>query len=246
MDSLSTIALSFVFLGTAFLFASVGHAGASGYLTAMALFSLSPALMRPTALILNVLVASIATFKFYRVGAFSWRILLPFVMTSVPFAFWGGSIALPGNAYKIVLGIILLYAGSRMLITAKGTISQPARLLPLVPALISGAIIGLLSGLTGTGGGIFLTPLLLFTGWSQPRQASGVSAAFILVNSVAGLLGQSPNMAMLPQAMPLWLAVVAVGGWVGAEFGSKHWNSIQLRRALAFVMVIAALKLILT
>lgn len=246
MDVLATVMLGITFLAAAFLYASVGHAGASGYLTAMALFSLSPAMMRPTALILNILVASIATFKFYRAGAFSWQILLPFVVTSVPFAFVGGAIALPGNAYKIMLGVILLYAAGRMLLSVEGSTSQTIRPLPIVPALISGAIIGLLSGLTGTGGGIFLTPLLLFSGWSHPRQASGVSAAFILVNSVAGLLGQSPDMAVLPQAMPLWLAAVAVGGWVGAEFGSKHWNNLQLRRALALVMGIAALKLILT
>jgi hypothetical protein len=203
-------------------------------------------MMRPTALILNILVAMIATFKFYRAGAFSWSILLPFALTSIPFAFIGGAITLPGNAYKIVLGMILLYAAGRMLMTAKGSVSQTVRPLPLIPALISGVIIGLLSGLTGTGGGIFLTPLLLLSGWSQPRQASGVSAVFILVNSIAGLLGQLPTLSLLPPAMPLWLGVVAVGGWVGAEFGSKHWNSIQLRRALAFVMVIAAMKLILT
>lgn len=246
MDILSTVTLSFAFLAAAFLYASVGHAEASGYLTAMALFSLSPAMMQPTALILNILVASIATFKFYRAGAFSWSILLPFALTSVPFAFIGSALILPGNAYKIVLGIILLYAAGRMLTTSKGSFPQTVRPLPLVPALISGAIIGLLSGLTGTGGGIFLTPLLLFSGWSQPRQASGVSAVFILVNSAAGLLGQSPNLTSLSPVLPLWLAVVAVGGWVGAEFGSKHWNGTQLRRALAFVMVIAALKLILT
>lgn len=246
MDVFSTVTLSFAFFAAAFLYASVGHAGASGYLTAMALFSLSPVMMRPTALILNILVAMIATFKFYRAGAFSWSILLPFALTSIPFAFIGGAITLPGNAYKIVLGMILLYAAGRMLMTAKGSVSQTVRPLPLIPALISGVIIGLLSGLTGTGGGIFLTPLLLLSGWSQPRQASGVSAVFILVNSIAGLLGQLPTLSLLPPAMPLWLGVVAVGGWVGAEFGSKHWNSIQLRRALAFVMVIAAMKLILT
>lgn len=246
MDVVTTVSLSFAFLATAFLYASVGHAGASGYLTAMALFSLSPVMMRPTALILNILVASIAAFKFCRAGAFSWQILLPFILTSVPFAFIGGALILPGNAYKITLGIILLYAASRMLMTANGSLPQTVRPLPIVLALISGAIIGLLSGLTGTGGGIFLTPLLLFSGWSQPRQASGVSAVFILVNSVAGLLGQSPNLASLSPALPVWLAVVAVGGWVGAEFGSQHWNGTQLRRALAFVMVIAALKLIWT
>lgn len=246
MDLFTTIGLSFVFLAAAFLYASVGHAGASGYLTAMALFGMPPASMRPIALVLNILVATIASFKFYQSGAFSWRLLIPFALTSVPFAFIDGTITLPGNMYKIVLGLILLYAAYRMLMSAKGSFSQAVHPLPFVPALIAGAVIGLLSGLIGTGGGIFLTPLLLFSGWSQPRQASGVSAVFILVNSTAGLVGQSPTLTLLPAAMPLWLAVVAIGGWVGAEYGSKHWNSTQLRRALAFVMVIAASKLILT
>lgn len=111
---------------------------------------------------------------------------------------------------------------------------------------MSGASIGLLSGVTGTGGGIFLTPLLLFGGWATPRQASAVSAAFILVNSIAGLIGQSADLTALPSAIPVWLIAVAIGGWIGAEYGSKHWGSAQTRRALALIMVIAALKMVLT
>ena len=246
MDSSTTLILTTAFIAAAFLYASVGHAGASGYLTAMALVGVAPAQMRPTALVLNILVASIATVKFYRSGTFNWRLFFPLAAASIPFAFIGGSIALPGQIYKVALGIVLLYAAFRMYWTSTITASQDIRPLPLYLALMSGAAIGLPSGLTGTGGGIFLTPLLLFAGWATPRQASAVSAAFILVNSIAGLVGQSADLTALPSAIPVWLIAVAIGGWIGAEYGSKHWGSVQTRRALALVMVIAALKMVLT
>lgn len=246
MDTLLALILTAVFLLTALLYASVGHAGASGYLTAMALLGVAPATMRPTALVLNVLVASIAAFKFYRAGAFSWSLFWPFAITSIPLAFIGGGINLPTNAYKVIVGLILIYAAYRMFRSTRAATTAAVSLLPLVPALLSGAGIGLLSGLTGTGGGIFLSPLLLFMRWAEPRQASGVASVFILVNSVAGLLGQPTSLSSLPDVLPLWLIAVAIGGWIGAEYGSKRWGSYQVRYALAVVMVIAGLKLILT
>lgn len=246
MDISIALILTVAFLAAAFLYASVGHAGASGYLAAMALVGMAPAQMRPTALVLNVLVASIASFKFYRSGSFNWHLFLPLAAASIPFAFVGGAIVLPSHIYKVALGLVLLYAAFRMYWTSIISTSQTVRPLPLHLALISGASIGLLSGLTGTGGGIFLTPLLLFSGWATPRLASAVSAAFILVNSIAGLIGQSADLTVLPSAIPLWLLAVAIGGWIGAEYGSKRWGSIQTRRALALVMIIAALKMVLT
>jgi len=246
MDISTALILTAAFLAAAFLYASVGHAGASGYLTAMALVGVAPAQMRPTALVLNILVASIASIKFYRSGSFSWRLFLPLAAASIPFAFIGGMIVLPSQIYKIALGLVLLYAAFRMYSTSTISASQDIKPLPLHLALMSGVAIGLLSGLTGTGGGIFLTPLLLFAGWATPRQASAVSATFILVNSIAGLVGQSADLTSLPSAIPLWLIAVAIGGWIGAEYGSKHWGSVQTRRALALVMIIAALKMVLT
>lgn len=246
MDTFLALILSAVFLLTALLYASVGHAGASGYLTAMALLGVAPATMRPTALVLNILVASIAAFKFYRAGAFSWSLFWPFAITSIPLAFIGGGITLPTNAYKVIVGLILIYAAYRMFRSTRAATTATVNALPLVPALLSGAGIGLLSGLTGTGGGVFLSPLLLFMRWAEPRQASGVASVFILVNSVAGLLGQSTSLSSLPDVLPLWLIAVAIGGWIGAEYGSKRWGSHQVRYALALVMVIAGLKLILT
>ena len=246
MDTLTVLSLSVAFLVAAFLYASAGQAGASGYLTAMALLAVAPSVMRPTALVLNVLVAVIASFKFYRTHPFSWPLFWPFAATSIPFAALGGAITLPGNAYKIVVGLILIYAAFRMFMAAHTPAHESISAPSLLVALLSGAGIGLLSGLTGTGGGIFLSPLLLFAGWAKPRQAAAVSAVFILVNSVAGIVGQLPNLNALPSALPLWLVVVAAGGWLGAEYGSKHWNSGQVQRALALVMIIAGLKLMLT
>ncbi len=246
MDTLLALILTAVFLLTALLYASVGHAGASGYLTAMALLGVAPATMRPTALVLNVLVASIAAFKFYRAGAFSWALFWPFAITSIPLAFIGGGVTLPTNAYKVVVGLILIYAAYRMFRSTHAVTPEIITSPPPILALLSGAGIGLLSGLTGTGGGIFLSPLLLFMHWAKPRQASGVSAVFILVNSVAGLLGQPTSLSSLPEVLPLWLIAVAIGGWIGADYGSKRWGNHQVRYALAVVMVIAGLKLILT
>jgi uncharacterized membrane protein YfcA len=246
MDFSTALILTAAFLAASFLYASVGHAGASGYLTAMALVGLAPAQMRPTALVLNILVASIASIKFYRSGTFSWQLFLPLAAASIPFALVGGAITLPGHIYEFALGLVLVYAAFRMYWMSTLFVSQDIQPLPLYLALISGATIGLLSGLTGTGGGIFLTPLLLFAGWATPRQASAVSAVFILVNSIAGLIGQSADLTALPSAIPIWLIAVAIGGWIGAEYGSRRWGSIQTRRALALVMIIAALKMVLT
>lgn len=244
MELGTALGLTLLFLVVAALYASVGHAGASGYLAAMALLGMAPATMRSTALVLNILVATIATIKFSRAGYFSWPVFWPFALTSIPFAFIGGGLALPNPFYKTIIGIILLYAACRLFQATKVPAPATSRSIPLGRALVSGLGIGLLSGLTGTGGGIFLSPLLLLMGWAEPRQASGVSATFIQVNSVAGLLGQVSSMQALPATLPLWAAAAAVGGWIGAEYGSRRLNNMGMRRFLAMVLVIAGLKLI--
>lgn len=221
----------------------MGQAGASGYLAAMAIVGVVPATMKPTALVLNIAVASITTFKFYRAGHFSWKIFLPLVLASVPLAFIGSSIHLSGTIYKALVGIILLWAAYRLWIiksTDGDEIVQPAVYL----VVIAGLAIGFLSGLTGTGGGIFLTPLLLFMKWSDTKEASGTSAAFILVNSIAGLLGDWSSLGRVSEAIPIWIVAVLVGAWLGAGYGSQQADKTHLRRLLAMVLVIAGLKLI--
>lgn len=241
MTTVTTGTLTLLFLIAAALYSSVGHAGASAYLAAMALVGIAPQVMKPTALFLNVFVAAIATVKFARAGAFSWRIFWPFAITSVPFAFLGGRLTLPGTYYKIIVGIVLLYSAFRFF---QARIPQHPRSAPHWMALAAGGGIGFLSGLTGVGGGIFLSPLLLLMNWAETRQTSGVAAAFILVNSVSGLLGNLSRFKALPEALPYWTVAVVIGGWIGAEYGSRRLNNMTIRRLLAVVLVIAGLKMI--
>jgi uncharacterized membrane protein YfcA len=230
----------------ALLYSSVGHGGASGYLAAMALMGITPEVMKPTALALNILVTSIATFKFYRAGYFSWRLLWRFACTSVPFSFLGGTMTVPGHIYKPVIGTTLLFAAYRFWRTAHAEDVQSHRQQPPLGAtLVSGAGIGFLSGISGVGGGIFLTPLLVFIGWSDTKRSSGVSAGFILVNSVAGLAGHLSKVKTLPTSTLSWALAAAVGGWIGAEIGSKRLGSIGLRRMLSAVLVVAGVKMLL-
>lgn len=233
-----------VFLASA-LYASVGHAGASGDIAAMGLVGVPAMSMKPTALVLNLFVASIGTYRFYRAGYFSWSLFWPFVVLSVPFAYLGGRITLPGSIYRPMVGVVLLYAAYRLIVLSRGNAeTEHSTGAPLIPALLWGALIGLLSGLTGVGGGIFLSPLLLLMGWAKTRDSAGVSAAFILANSIAGLAGNLSVVHKLPH-MILWLIPAAIlGGVVGSELGSRRLNPMILRRLLAVALVIAAVKMI--
>ncbi|HEX5705371.1 MAG TPA: sulfite exporter TauE/SafE family protein [Pyrinomonadaceae bacterium] len=247
MTPLTVAILAVLIFAGALLYSSVGHAGASGYLAAMALLGVSAVVMKPTALTLNILVASIATVKFYRAGCFKFRLLWPFALTSIPFAFLGGYITLPGHWYKALVGLILLFAAYKLFrIARKAADQKEVRQVPLWAALLCGAVIGLLAGLTGTGGGIFLSPLLLLMGWAETRQTSGVSAAFILANSIAGLLGNVSSIGSLPSFIFVLAPAAVLGGFIGAEFGSKRLASANVRRLLALVLIVAGLKLILT
>ena len=240
-----TVLIAVCILAAAVLYSSVGHAGASGYLAVLALFGLAPAVMRPTALTLNILVALIATVKFYRAGCFNWSLFWPFALTSIPAAYLGGRLALPSDAYRIVVGVVLLYAALRMFRSARSGLPEatPTRP-PVVVALLAGAGIGLLSGLTGVGGGIFLSPLLLILGWARMRESSGVAALFILVNSVAGLLGVAATAPALPAGIILWAPAAVLGGWIGAEYGSRRLAPPMLRQLLSLVLLVAGLKMI--
>src|SRR3954467_1643053 len=216
-----TIAIAFLFFVGAALYASVGHGGASSYLAVMGLFSFSPAAMKPTALALNILVSAVATLKFHRAGLFKWDLFWPFAVASIPAAFVGGATALPARWYKVLVGVVLLYAAVWMFRSALKSVSREPQPPALWAAVISGLAIGFLSGLTGVGGGIFLSPLLLYMGWSETRATAGVAAPFILVNSVAGLLGHFSSISQVPGNLPIWAVAVALGGWIGATYGSR-------------------------
>jgi uncharacterized membrane protein YfcA len=241
------LVLAALFLVAAALYASVGHAGASAYLAAMALLGVVPEVARPTALALNICVASFVTLRFWRAGLLQPGALLPLVIASIPLAFVGGAIHVPPSLYKPLLGVVLMVAAAGFIRTARKaaheTTDQPPRI-PILPALLLGGTIGLLSGLTGTGGGIFLSPVLIVAGWTTTRQASGIASGFILVNSISGLLGNISAVGGVPSSLPLWIGAVLVGAVIGAEIGSRRASPPQLRYALGAVLALAGLKLI--
>ena len=244
MEHVSVLAVM-IFLA-AILYSSVGHAGASGYLAAMALMSVPPDAMRPTALCLNILVGSIATVRFARAGCFSWKVFWPFALASIPFSYQGGAITLPGHYYKVAVGFVLLFAAVRLIASTAMKSQATVNAAPLPAALLAGSGIGLLAGLTGTGGGIFLSPLLLLAGWAEMRVCAGVSAAFVLVNSVAGLAGNLASVHDLPPHI-MYLAIAAgLGGIIGSELGSRRLAPTIMRYLLGAVLVIAGCKMILT
>ena len=241
---ISSLLAILIFLVAA-LYSTVGHAGASGYLAAMALFGLAPEVMRPAALILNILVAAIGTIRFARAGCFSWRIFLPFAIASVPCAFLGGRIELPTEVYRRLVSVVLLFAAIQLFRKASASQNMPTKTPSPAIAVPVGAGLGLLAGLTGVGGGIFLSPLLLLMRWANPRTTAGVSAAFILVNSLAGLIGGWKGIGQLPAAAPLWAVAAIAGGALGSHVGSRKMTGPAIRRMLAVVLVVAACDLMM-
>jgi uncharacterized membrane protein YfcA len=206
---------------------------------------MTPGVMRPAALVLNLFVACIGAVRFARAGFFSWRLFWPFALGSVPLAFVGGGITLPGDWYKRLVGVVLVVAAARLILGPAASEDRSKSRPPIVVAIALGAIIGLLAGLTGTGGGIFLSPVLLFAGWAGARESGGVAAAFIFVNSTAGLLGNLPSLRMLPSDIWLWVPTVVIGGLLGTELGTRRVATSTFRRLLGVVLVIAGVKLIL-
>jgi uncharacterized membrane protein YfcA len=232
--------------GSAALYTSVGHAGASAYLASMALVGLAPEAMRPTALVLNFCVASFSAIRFWRAGLVDARLALWLLAGAAPLAFLGGAIKLPGEIYRPLVGVLLIVAAVRLLLPIELTTNrEPRRPHPALAAL-TGAIIGLLSGLTGTGGGIFLSPILIFCGWAATRNASGIAITFILCNSVFGLLGNLASVQRLPSELPIYVATAMAGALVGTALGVKRLPSGMILKALGAVLVIAGLKLIFT
>ncbi len=247
VDEIVIALLAAGMLFAAFGYASVGHGGASAYIAAMALAGIAPQEMRPTALALNIVVSAIASWKFWRAGHFRWRLFWPFAVVSIPLAFVGGAITLPGEAYKVLVGIVLLYAAWQLWLSGRaGDEMRPVREPPVTLAMAIGAALGLLAGLTGVGGGIFLSPLLLMLGWAGTKQTSAVAAPFILVNSAAGLSAALlAKTAVLPGYISILAPAVLAGGWLGAEYGSRRFANPLVRRVLAVVLALAGGKMVL-
>jgi uncharacterized membrane protein YfcA len=228
----------------AMLYSSVGHGGASGYLAAMALFGLEPALMKPAALTMNIFVTVLVLWRIAGKGLFNWRLFMPFALASVPMAFIGGAFTLNSVAYKVMVGLALLLAMWRLL--WEGGDRERTRAPALWVALPVGAVLGLVSGLTGVGGGIFLSPLLLLFHWTNMRGSIGIAAAFILLNSIAGLAGYASTATDWPSGIPVLVIAAVLGGLVGAELGARQLAPIHLRRVLAVVLAVAGTKMIAT
>lgn len=233
-------------LAVAIAYSAVGNAGASAYLAAMALFGIDPGTMKPSALTLNILVALIALIRFRRAGCFSWQLFWPFAVTSIPFAFIGGALALPASIYRpLVSGTLFFSAGWLFRSARKPKVAAVRHDPPRLAAMLAGAGIGLLSGLTGVGGGVFLSPLLLAMGWADLGMASGIAAAFILFNSIAGLSGLLLGAASLPLAIVAWAPAALLGGWIGARYGSTHYTNQKLRYLLGIILAVSGLKMLL-
>ena len=244
MDTTHLILLFLTIGVIALLYSSVGHAGASGYIATMTLFGIAPIVIRPTALVLNILVASIGTFPFWRAGYFSWKLFWPFALLSIPAAYLGGYLQPSASVLKILIGVVLLFSAARLLVRRSDPLQTSP---PSQPVAISvGATLGFLAGLTGTGGGIFLTPVLLFCRWAHIRQAAAVSALFIWVNSIAGLVGYFTKTRTIPSLGFILAAAAIIGGIIGSHLGSRRFAVRVISLCLATVLVIAGIKLILT
>jgi uncharacterized protein len=244
MDTTQFTFLCFAISLIAFLYSSVGHAGASGYIATMTLFGLATTVIRPTALILNILVATIGSFQFWRAGHFSWKLFWPFALLSIPAAYFGGYLQPSAGILRILIGAVLLFSAARLFFRKKDPDQTNPPSKPVAVGV--GAGLGFLSGLTGTGGGIFLTPLLLFCKWAVIRQAAAVSALFILVNSIGGLVGYFTAVHSVPK-LGIYLAIPAViGGTIGSYLGSRRLPSRGIAIFLAIVLTIAGIKLIFT
>lgn len=229
----------------AFFYSSVGHGGATGYLAALALLGIAPASAKVAVLITNILVASIGWYRFWKAGHFDWRVLLTFAIASVPCALIGSKVHVSVQTYKLVLGSVLTVAGLLLLFRARWQGDDvPLRKFLWPLALVIGAVLGFLAGLTGIGGGVFLSPLLYLFRWVKPKTTGGIAAGFIVVNSIAGLVGAGWDKITHAGSL-LWLTVPAViGALLGTHYGARRWSSVTFSRVLAAVLVFAGGKLL--
>lgn len=230
----------------AFLYAAVGHGGASGYLALMVIFGISPVIMKPSALVLNLFVSAISFYHFYRQGHFKWKLLFPFIITSIPFSFIGAKIEIDTHIYKIILALCLFIAIMRLMGLMGKVKSDETKEVNLYMALIIGGVIGFISGMIGIGGGILLSPVLLLLHWARMKETAAVSAAFIFLNSLSGIFGALSSMQNVSSQIFIWAIAGVIGGMVGAYYGSKHFNHMILKYILSVVLVFACIKLVIT
>jgi uncharacterized membrane protein YfcA len=243
MDTCLLVLLAFAIFTIAVLYAGVGHGGASGYIAVMALCALPPSVIKPSALVLNIVVSTVAFSLYAWAGHFRWRLFWPFAVTSIPASYLGGTMHLPPHVFKPILGLALLCAAGRVFLTIRE--EQARRGISPAAAMIAGAGIGLVSGMTGVGGGIFLSPLVLLMGWAGQRETSAVSALFILTNSIAGLAGHG-SAAAIPDYVPVLAGAALLGGILGGACGSRIMSTTAIARALTAVVAIAGFKMIVT
>ena len=236
--------LPLIFL-IAVLYSSVGHGGASGYLALMSLLGVSSLYMRSSALILNLFVSAIAFFQFYKAGFFKWKLFYPFALTSVPMAFIGANIALNPYWYNRILGMFLIIAALRLTGVFNLRTSDKLKELPFYAGLLIGSVLGLFSGMIGIGGGIILSPIILFFEWGSIKETAAVSALFIFVNSISGLMGLGTSGLNLSSSFTWWILAALAGGITGSVWGSRFAKNVILKNVLALVIIIAAVKLIL-
>lgn len=245
MDATQILFYSLLLL-VAFLYASVGHGGASGYLALMALFAVPPVVMKPTALVLNLFVSSVSFIQFYRAQHFRKEICWPLVLASIPASFLGGMITIQAGLYKKILGVVLLISVVRFLMPAGkdgGKLKESNR----TALFIIGGVIGFLSGLIGIGGGIILSPILLLLRWTNMKQTAAISAIFIFLNSLAGLIGQYTKSSIsFTPSMIAYVGIALLGGLAGAYFGAAKFKQTVLKYILAFVLLLAVYKLMFT
>lgn len=240
--AIETVYLTALVFGVALLYSSVGHGGASGYLAVMGLIGMTESQMKPTALILNILVAGVGSYRYLRAQCFDWRTFWPFAAGSIPFAFFGGTQKLSGDLYRQTLGIVLIVAAIAMVVRFKN--DEKSADVPVPIGAAAGMGIGFISGLIGVGGGIFLSPLLILTRWATTKQTLGISSLFILVNSVAGLLGHLSNLQSVPIAAAYIAPAALLGGLLGSWLGSRRLGVPALRILLSAVLATASFKLI--
>ena len=240
-ELVGVLALLFI---VAFFYSTVGHGGASGYIAVLTLLGISPLLIKPSALLLNIFVASIAFYHYYKNGHFKWRLFYPFAILSVPMAYAGSFMTLDPTWYKRIVGICLLFAILRIVGAFNRQKTTETKELPIVIGLLIGAALGFLSGMIGIGGGIILSPIILLFNWGNLKETSAVSSLFIVVNSIAGMVGLSKQTINWPPQVFLWLTVAVIGGFLGAYWGSKRAENTTLKNVLAVVLLFAAFKLI--
>lgn len=236
------IPLTIGFFFAALLYSSVGHGGASAYLAVMGLADTAVEVMRPTALALNLPVSFIAAIRFYRAGYFRWSLFWPFALLAIPLANVGGRLSLPAQTVKIILGCVLLFSALRLTLLARLKVEQDVRRPRLPVALLCGAALGFAAGVSGTGGGIFLSPLLLLFRWATTRETAATSALFIFCNSLAGLWNHAGGISHIPGSIGLWAGAAVAGGLIGSQLGSRRFPPPALRALLAVVLLVAGLK----